>query len=193
VLPLGPTGYGDSPYQCFSAFAGNPLLISLERLIEDGLLTETEVRSEHPFRSGNVDFPAVIAHRRALWPRVLARFEAAPAQMHSRFDNFCGAHASWLDDFALFMAVKDAQGQVAGPSGSPTSRTARHRQSQVVGALRSRDPVAQTHAVSVLRTMATRARHLSREIDSDHGDLPIFVAHDSAECLGATRVVPPRF
>ena len=48
VLPLGPTGYGDSPYQCFSAFAGNPMLISLERLIEDGLLTETEARSE-PF------------------------------------------------------------------------------------------------------------------------------------------------
>ena len=88
VLPLGPTGYGDSPYQCFSAFAGNPLLISLERLIEDGLLTETEVRGEHVFRSGNVDFPAVIAHRRALWPRVLTRFEAAPAQMHESFRPF---------------------------------------------------------------------------------------------------------
>ena len=47
VLPLGPTGYGDSPYQCFSAFAGNPLLISLERLIEDGLLTESEAGDPH--------------------------------------------------------------------------------------------------------------------------------------------------
>src|SRR5439155_15373628 len=76
VLPLGPTGYGDSPYQCFSAFAGNPLLISLEKLSEDGLLTESEARNQDVFQGGNVDFPAVIAHRRALWPRVLDRFEA---------------------------------------------------------------------------------------------------------------------
>ena len=52
VLPLGPTGYGDSPYQCFSAFAGNPLLISLERLIEDGLLTESEAGDPHPSSPG---------------------------------------------------------------------------------------------------------------------------------------------
>ena len=52
VLPLGPTGYGDSPYQCFSAFAGNPLLISLDRLIEDGLLTESEAGDQRVFRPG---------------------------------------------------------------------------------------------------------------------------------------------
>src|SRR4051795_11936032 len=68
VLPLGPTGYGDSPYQCFSAFAGNPLLISLELLTEDGLLSEDEARQQ-PFQPGDVDFPLVIAHRRTLWPR----------------------------------------------------------------------------------------------------------------------------
>src|SRR5947207_9835952 len=82
VLPLGPTGYGDSPYQCFSAFAGNPLLVSLERLIEDGLITRAEARHEpflEPGRPENVDFPAVIAHRQALWPRVLDRFEATGA------------------------------------------------------------------------------------------------------------------
>src|SRR6478735_12372716 len=56
MLPLGPTGYGDSPYQCFSAFAGNPLLISLERLIEDGLLTEAEAGDQHVFQPGDVDF-----------------------------------------------------------------------------------------------------------------------------------------
>src|SRR5258708_30519826 len=66
VLPLGPTGYGDSPYQCFSAFAGNPLLISLERLIEDGLLTETQAGHQQVVQPGSVDYAAVIAHRRAL-------------------------------------------------------------------------------------------------------------------------------
>ena len=113
VLPLGPTGYGDSPYQCFSAFAGNPMLISLERLIEDGLLTETEARSQ-PFPPGDVDFPGVIAHRRALWPRALDRFDAAGGgAMQDRFDRFCRAEAGWLDDFALFMAIKDAHGHAA--------------------------------------------------------------------------------
>ena len=57
VLPLGPTGYGDSPYQCFSAFAGNPLLISLERLIEDGLLTEEESRRHDAVHPGTSTFP----------------------------------------------------------------------------------------------------------------------------------------
>ena len=77
VLPLGPTGYGDSPYQCFSALAGNPLMISLERLIADGLLTESEAGDPRGFESGNVDFPAVIAHRQALWPHLLERFDAS--------------------------------------------------------------------------------------------------------------------
>src|SRR5262245_45580087 len=89
VLPLGPTGYGDSPYQCVSAFAGNPLLISLDYLIEAGLLTASEAaapdgfpgggdaRDGQVFVAGDIDFPAVLAHRRALWPRVLDRFDAA--------------------------------------------------------------------------------------------------------------------
>ncbi|HET7088626.1 MAG TPA: 4-alpha-glucanotransferase, partial [Anaerolineae bacterium] len=59
VLPLGPTGYGDSPYQCFSAFAGNPLLISPDKLLEEGLLAEDDVRSVPPFPSGAVDFGEV--------------------------------------------------------------------------------------------------------------------------------------
>ena len=67
VLPLGPTGYGNSPYQSFSAFAGNPLLISLDELIKDGLLTAAAC-SEEDFAEGDVDFSAVIAHRQRLWP-----------------------------------------------------------------------------------------------------------------------------
>ena len=183
VLPLGPTGYGDSPYQCFSAFAGNPLLISLERLIEDGLLTESEAGDRHRFQPGNVDFPAVIAHRRALWPRVLDRFDAAGGPpMRDRFDRFCSAHASWLDDFALFMAVKEAHGHIAWTAWEPD--------------IAQRDPSA------VARWSARCAREIrlhkltqflffeqwqrvrdacrARSIEI-MGDLPIFVAHDSAD------------
>src|SRR5262245_8069514 len=97
VLPLGPTGFGDSPYQCFSAFAGNTLLISPERLIEDGLLTEAEARAgagravTDP--TDSVDFPAVIAHRQSLWPRVLDRFESGGSSpLRDRFERFRVAH-----------------------------------------------------------------------------------------------------
>src|SRR4249919_168302 len=84
VLPLGPTGYGNSPYQSFSAFAGNPLLISLDRLIEDGVLTAREC-SDEAFADGDVDFSAVVAHRRKLWPLVLDRFDhAVPAALRDR-------------------------------------------------------------------------------------------------------------
>ena len=117
VLPLGPTGYGDSPYQCFSAFAGNPLLISPDRLIEDGLLTAADVEVADVGAAlrrptDTVDFPAVIAHRETLWPRVLERFDASVASaMHERFARFRHTQASWLNDYALFIAVKSAHGQ----------------------------------------------------------------------------------
>src|SRR6266550_6530111 len=113
VLPLGPTGYGDSPYQSFSAFAGNPLLISLEVLIQEGLLDESEAGDALPFSAGSIDFQHVIAHRQALWPLVLARFDVAPAAMRERFEQFCATEERWLNDFALFMAVKNAHEQAA--------------------------------------------------------------------------------
>jgi 4-alpha-glucanotransferase len=75
---LGPTGYGDSPYQSFSAFAGNPLLISLETLVAQGLLSQSDLHSQPAFADSPVDFERVIAHRRALWPHILERFERHP-------------------------------------------------------------------------------------------------------------------
>jgi 4-alpha-glucanotransferase len=182
VLPLGPTGYGDSPYQCFSAFAGNPLLISLERLIEDGMLTKTEALSQ-AMPPGKVDFPSVIAHRRAIWPPVLDRFETAGApQMRDRFDRFCAAHASWLDDFALFMAVKDAQGQAAWTAWEPDIA---HRDPTAVARWSARCARGiRLHKLTQFLFFeqwerlheACRARSIRIM-----GDLPIFVAHDSAD------------
>ena len=197
VLPLGPTGYGDSPYQCFSAFAGNTLLISPARLIEDGLLSEGHLKVAPTSDAGaadegaalrrpesdEVDFPAVIAHRQSLWPRVLERFDAMGANsMRDRFDRFCREQAGWLDDFALFMAVKEAHGHAPWTAWDAD--------------IAHRDPAA----------MATWSARCAREIrlhtltqflffeqwqrvrDACHarsiqimGDLPIFVAHDSAD------------
>jgi len=111
VLPLGPTGYGDSPYQCFSAFAGNPYLVSPEALLEEGLL-ETEDLADLPdFPAGFVNYGMVIPWKLALLDRAYDRFQTlVEEQIHSEFMEFCHQHAVWLEDFALFMALKDAHG-----------------------------------------------------------------------------------
>jgi 4-alpha-glucanotransferase len=183
VLALGPTGYGDSPYQCFSAFAGNPLLISLERLIDDGLLTNDEAIGDRRFQSETVDFPTVIAHRRSLWPRVLERFDAtvSPAT-RDRFSGFCSAQAHWLDDFALFMAVKDAQGQVAWTAWEHD--IAQREPPAVARWSRSCAREIRLHKLTQFlffeqwRRIRDACRARSIQIV---GDLPIFVAHDSAD------------
>jgi 4-alpha-glucanotransferase len=110
VLPLGPTGFGDSPYQCFSAFAGNPYLISPELLVQNGFLKREEVGDVH-FPAGHVDYGPVIQFKTRLLGRAWENFQrgAAPAQK-TLFDAFRLKEAQWLDDFALFMALKDAHG-----------------------------------------------------------------------------------
>jgi len=100
ILPLGPTGYGHSPYQCYSAFAGNALLIDPDILIEAGLLAPTD----SPPRSDDtpaVDFDAVVVRNTKMLTKAYARFEPTAA-----FKAFCTAHAAWLDDYALFMALQ---------------------------------------------------------------------------------------
>jgi len=113
VLPLGPTGYGDSPYQVFSAFAGNPLLISLESLADQGLLS-SEDWGKATFPEGRVDYGAVIGFK---FPLLLAAFERfhrnADSSVRGRFQEFCQHQAAWLDDYAQFMAFKDAHGGIA--------------------------------------------------------------------------------
>jgi len=109
VLPLSPTGYGDSPYQTLSAFAGNPMLISPDGLVEAGHLSKADVEHVPDFPDGLVDFGPVINYKTGLLDRAFANFRArAPADQRASFARFCDEHAFWLDDFALFMALKEA-------------------------------------------------------------------------------------
>jgi len=107
VLPLGPTGYGDSPYQSFSAFAGNPLLISPDRLVRDGFLPAEELEDVPDFPAHRVDYGRVIPYKNDLFRRAHAHFQAhGTAEQREAFERFCTEHAGWLEDFALFMALK---------------------------------------------------------------------------------------
>jgi 4-alpha-glucanotransferase len=106
TLPLGPTGYGDSPYQALSSFAGNPLLISPAWLIEDELVKPSEVAAGS-FPAAAVDFEAVKAFKQALLERAWKSFGAgARSDLRPAFERFTQEQAHWLDDYALFRALK---------------------------------------------------------------------------------------
>jgi len=164
VLPLSPTGYGDSPYQTFSAFAGNPFLITVE---DDGRV----------FPRHTVEFDTVIPHKRGLLERAIARFKP---DVH--FRDFAETEAWWLDDYALFMALKDAHG---GAAWTTWEHGAAFREPAALARWRDQlEPTIERYRIeqylffsqfNALRD-ACRARgiHLM-------GDLPIYVAHDSAD------------
>ncbi|MGZ3637770.1 MAG: 4-alpha-glucanotransferase, partial [Ktedonobacterales bacterium] len=114
VLPLGPTGYGNSPYAGLSAFAGNPVLISPEWLVEDGLLTAGEIAAHPTFLTERVDYGSVVPWKMALLETSFERFRSqADTPIHHDYEAFCAAQQSWLDDYAFFAALKDAHGGVA--------------------------------------------------------------------------------
>jgi 4-alpha-glucanotransferase len=105
ALPLGPTGYGNSPYQSLSSFAGNSLLISPDRLISDGLLRRGDCESD--FRAESVDYQAVIPFKHRLLEKAWTNFKAGErSDLRPAYEDFCARQANWLDDYALFRALK---------------------------------------------------------------------------------------
>jgi 4-alpha-glucanotransferase len=108
ALPLGPTGYGNSPYQAMSSFAGNPLLISPDSLISDGLIQASEAQSH--FSADAVDYDSVIPFKQRLLETAWANFNAGEPRdnaLRPVYDEFCARQAHWLEDYALFRALKE--------------------------------------------------------------------------------------
>lgn len=108
ILPLGPTGFGDSPYQCFSAFAGNPLLISFEKLIELELLEIADMQSMPKFNKSKVEFGKVINYKYPLLRKAFKRFKQnSSTDMENEYFHFCTKNLSWLSDYSLYTALKE--------------------------------------------------------------------------------------
>lgn len=110
TLPLGPTGGHNSPYQCFSSFAGQPLLISPELLLQEGLLAESDLSNVPAFPEEEVDFKAVQAYKEELFKKAFTRFKELPedSELKSELALFCKS-SHWLDDYAMFMAIKKSK------------------------------------------------------------------------------------
>jgi 4-alpha-glucanotransferase len=107
VFPLGPTGYGDSPYQCFSAFAGNPLLISPEKLVEDGFLSYDEIEVYPQHNPHKIDYGQVIHYKKLILKKAYLNFKHNSNGQDEQFNLFCNENKEWLEDFSFFMAAKD--------------------------------------------------------------------------------------
>lgn len=183
VLPLGPTGYGDSPYQCFSAFAGNTLLISPQRLVDAHLLAADDLARVPAFSQERVDFDGVIKFKNALLVKAFERFkETASTQLRSEFQAFSQQEASWLDDYALFRALKDANG---GAMWNEWERPLARRDGEALerARLESHDAIEAQKFYQYLffkQWSALRAYAHERGI-TIVGDIPIFVSYDSAD------------
>jgi len=182
VCPLGPTGYGDSPYQCLSAFAGNPLMISLDQLVADGLLLSGELAPAEQ-TDGPVDYGAVIAHHTPLLERAWQRLLGLTDVRATRFARFVRNAAGWLEDYALFAALKEEAG------GAPWYEWESDLRGRDPGTLaRARTRLAdrmQFHRFvqfTFFDQWAGLRAYARRNGVSIIGDMPIFVAHDSAEC-----------
>lgn len=112
ILPLGPTGYGDSPYQSFSAFAGNGLFISPAKIVEDGFLTKKEIAAVPEFSGERVDFGGVIEWKNKIFRQAFERFKKTKDEQIAReFHEFCDRHNFWLADYALYRAIKSSISQ----------------------------------------------------------------------------------
>ncbi len=183
ILPLSPTGYGDSPYQALSAFAGNPMLINLEKLVELGHLSEADVEDSPAFPEDRVDFGPVIHYKSQLLDRAFKTFRATgPADQRATFEGFCANHAYWLDDFALFMALKQTHDLRPWQEWEPE--------------LAAREPSALARSREALADEIENQKYLQWQFFqqwlgvkeyANHrgiaiiGDIPIFVALDSAD------------
>ncbi len=182
ILPLGPTGFADSPYQSLSAFAGNPNLISPESLWSDGWLSAGDLPAREQ-SDGPVDYASVIRLKTDLTSRAFDRFpsHASPTQ-RDRFEKFCAEQADWLDELALFLALKEVHGgrswqewpdefRLRRPEGL---RQARRDLAKGIDRHRFRQFLFDEQW-SALRD------HAHRRGIALIGDMPIFVALDSAD------------
>ncbi len=193
VLPLGPTGYGDSPYASFSSFAGNPLLVNLDRLVQAGDLAPADLSHVPDFPIDSIDFGWVIYWKIPLLEKAARNFLAgASAERRTKFNTFCAQQAGWLDDFALFMAVKEDFDQKAREEDVFGAMWSNFWDKDI--ALRQPDALkrwqkAKADAIAVKKVLqfyffeqwAALKQYANRHGIKIIGDIPIFVAPDSVD------------
>jgi 4-alpha-glucanotransferase len=180
VLPLGPTSYGDSPYQTLSAFAGNPNLISLDQLIDDGLLTKADLADAPAFPTDHVDFGWITPYHNEKLHIAYQTFKKSKDK--TAFEAFCNDHAHWLDDFALFIALKNNHNLRPWVEWEP-ELALRDKRAITKAIKQYADEIQeQQFRQWVFHTQWDALKTYANDNGVRlFGDLPIFVAHDSSD------------
>ena len=189
ILPVGPTGFGNSPYQPFSAFAGNAYFISPETLIEEGLLTWDEANAlSFGSDEEKVDYGALYENRPVILKKAYARF-AQKEDEKSAYEEFLEREAYWLKDYALFTAIKDEQGGASWLTWEDAIRT---RKQEALAAARERLSEELSYVYFVQYEFDKQWRKLRKYANSKNvkiiGDLPFYVSMDSADAWSHPEV-----
>ena len=183
VLPLGPTGHGNSPYMCYSSMAGNPMLVSLEQLRDRGLLSQQDLDALPEYSTARVDYDSVIQDKSRLLEKAAVAFKNQADEVEQQaFADFCEAHDFWLDEYAFFMALKQEH---QGASWHKWDDAIARRQPEAMEHWRLKlAPVIYYHKYFQFAfhcqwsDLKTYANEKGIQII---GDMPIYVAHDSVD------------
>ncbi len=192
ILPLGPTGYGDSPYSSFSAFAGNPYLVDLQPLLAFGLLTADDLVELDRLPAVRVDYGALYTIK---WPVLRLAFQRFREQGHAElpgygsFAQFKAEHKAWLDPFALFMALKAQHGGHPWYEWEPKVRTwARACEQSLPETILEQAEAQRFYQYLFFAQWNQLRAYATRNGVSIVGDVPIFVSRDSADLWSEPEV-----
>ena len=185
IMPLGPTGYGDSPYSSLSAFAGNTNLVSPEKLFEARLLDEADIADAPDLPAGRVDYGMVIKYKRALLEKAFQNFKGkieTDEGLRREYEDFLGFASVWLDDYALFGAIRDAHNGAQWREWD--AGLARREPAKLEEARARLAEGIEAHKFfqyAFFQQWLKLKKYANARGIKIIGDMPIFVAHDSAD------------
>ncbi|MCG8569263.1 MAG: 4-alpha-glucanotransferase [Spirochaetes bacterium] len=183
TLSIGPTGFGDSPYASFSAFAGNPYFISFDKLISKGWLKEADLKDYPKYSPVKIDYSTLFFHKFRILRKAFSRFQQT--SLPQDFLSFCQEHSDWLEDYALFMALKDSY------DGRPWDQwLPAHQNKNKLGSLSSEIKedaqfyrFCQWEFYNQWHEFKEYANHQGIKLI---GDVPFYVQYDSSDVWGHT-------
>ncbi|MGH7772678.1 MAG: 4-alpha-glucanotransferase [Candidatus Binatia bacterium] len=190
ILPLNPTScaYGSSSYHSYSAFAGNPLLISPELLLREGMLTQEDLDEVPSFRNKRVDYPAVTEHKARLLDKAYQRYQGRLTLDHE-FERFCGENTEWLEDYALFLALK---AHFNGVIWRDWPGELRDRREEAIGEwkMKLREQIVREQFFQYLffKQWSALRQYCDGKNTLIIGDLPIYVSYDSADVWANPKI-----
>lgn len=193
ILPLGPTGYGDSPYQSFSTYAGNPYFIDLETLVSEGLLTEAESREyDSEEQEESIDYEKIYKTRFKVLKKAYERFRDRMAGWHHEreaYERFISENAFWLDDYSLYMAVKDKNDGVSWNEwDAPLKNREEEALSEARKELAEEISFYKFQQYEFDRQWKKLHSYANEQGVKIIGDIPIYVAFDSADTWAAPQL-----